>query len=182
MNSRYRLACAGGFAGTHGRRGPAGAAPSWAIRRKRSGWGTWIRTRTNGVRVRSSTVKLSPTVAPQAALSGAFRGDTVCRIAGAAAVARSIDAPAGSVYPPTRSFHRHCVTPPESGCHGRATPSPGRCPMAATRPLFRRGPADGTGDSVAHRAGGSGGAISGMTASVPSGLRVMARGRPALSL
>lgn len=24
------------------------------------GWGTWIRTKTNGVRVRSSTIKLSP--------------------------------------------------------------------------------------------------------------------------
>ena len=99
------------------------------------GWGTWIRTRTNGVRVRSSTVKLSPTVAPQAALSGAFRDDTVCRVAGAAAVARSIDAPAGSVYPPPRSFHRHRVTPRKSGRHGRAA-----SPLGRDVPCLPRGP------------------------------------------
>ncbi len=31
---------------------------------KKTGWGTWIRTKTNGVRVRCSTVKLSPAGGP----------------------------------------------------------------------------------------------------------------------
>jgi hypothetical protein len=30
---------------------------------KNFGWGTWIRTKTSGVRVRCSTIKLSPTIA-----------------------------------------------------------------------------------------------------------------------
>jgi hypothetical protein len=31
--------------------------------KEKAGWGTWIRTKTNGVRVRCSTIKLSPTEA-----------------------------------------------------------------------------------------------------------------------
>ena len=33
-------------------------------RKLKFGWGTWIRTKIDGVRVRSSTVELSPTGAP----------------------------------------------------------------------------------------------------------------------
>lgn len=108
---------------------------------KGGGWGTWIRTRTNGVRVRSSTVKLSPTVTPHAASSGAFRGDTRCRDAGAAAVARSIDAPAGSVYPPPCSFHHHRSAAPESRRLGRAGPHRRQeYPRPPTRRSRRSGP------------------------------------------
>ena len=35
---------------------------------KMNGWGTWIRTKIDGVRVRCSTVELSPTRSPQKAL------------------------------------------------------------------------------------------------------------------
>src|SRR6478752_7380479 len=37
---------------------------------KSVGWGTWIRTRTNGVRVRGSTVNLFPNSRPAAAGAG----------------------------------------------------------------------------------------------------------------
>jgi site-specific DNA recombinase len=50
-------------------------------RKTRFGWGTWIRTRINGVRVRCSTVELSPTRSPQKALKrrtvGSRSGDLV---------------------------------------------------------------------------------------------------------
>ena len=38
---------------------------------ERFGWGTWIRTRTNGVRVRGSTVNLFPNVADRRSAAGA---------------------------------------------------------------------------------------------------------------
>ena len=42
-------------------RAAQGAHQRLQWRRSLDGWGTWIRTRTSGVRVRGSTVKLSPT-------------------------------------------------------------------------------------------------------------------------
>jgi hypothetical protein len=39
----------------------------------RYGWGSWIRTRINGVRVRGSTVELSPTGSPREKVSWAVR-------------------------------------------------------------------------------------------------------------
>ena len=40
--------------------------------RRYIGWGTWIRTRTDGVRVRSSTVKLFPSISASSENSMAF--------------------------------------------------------------------------------------------------------------
>ena len=97
-------------------RAVAAGASSLGLKRPiGSGWGTRIRTWTNGVRVRSSTVKLSPTRASRATLPGLSASTLGSSGRGAAAVARSIDAPAGPVYPLSRSFHR----PPQMGAAAR---------------------------------------------------------------
>ena len=56
---------------------------------KSNGWGTWIRTRTNGVRVRGSTVNLFPKTHPAGGSRPAFRG---ALIAGRTALVKPKDA------------------------------------------------------------------------------------------